>query len=70
MSNPMDLLQMYRDFMQNPSQMLSKMGIPTNINTPESAMQYLMDSGRVDQNMYNRAREMARTMQGAPPNKA
>lgn len=70
--NPMELMQMYSDFMRNPSQMLSKMGVPSNINTPDGIMQYLMDSGKVNQGQYNQARKMAQQMmnQGTPPKRA
>lgn len=37
--------------MQNPQQMLMNMGIPQEyLNSPESALQYLKNSGRVNQN--------------------
>lgn len=37
--------------MQNPQQMLMNMGIPQeHLNSPENALQYLKDSGRVNQN--------------------
>lgn len=36
--------------MQNPQQMLQKMGIPQEyLNSPQDTMKYLMDSGRVNQ---------------------
>lgn len=47
--------------MQNPQQMLMNMGIPQeHLNSPENAMKYLIDSGKVTQqhvdqvtNLYN-----------------
>jgi hypothetical protein len=36
--------------MQNPQQMLQRMGVPQeHLNSPQDAMKYLMDSGRVNQ---------------------
>lgn len=66
----MNLLQQYNQFLQNPNGMLSQMGIPQNLNSPQSIMQYLMDTGRVTQADYNRARMMAQQLQGTPPKQA
>lgn len=66
----MNLLQQYNQFMQNPSGMLTKMGIPQNLDNPQSIMQFLMDTGRVSQADYNKARMMAQQFQGIPPKQA
>lgn len=40
--------------MQNPQQMLQKMGIPQEyLNSPDNAMKYLLDSGRVNQSQID-----------------
>lgn len=40
--------------MQNPQQMLQNMGIPREyLNSPDNAMKYLLDSGRVNQSQID-----------------
>ena len=40
--------------MRNPQQILQKMGIPQQyLNSPDNAMKYLIDSGRVTQDQVN-----------------
>lgn len=40
--------------MQNPQQMLQNMGIPQEyLNSPDNAMKYLLDSGRVNQSQID-----------------
>lgn len=56
--NPIQMLQQLR---QNPVQFLKRAGynVPDNINDPNAIAQYLMNSGQVSQEQYNRARQMA-----------
>lgn len=56
--NPMQMLQQLR---QNPIQFLKNAGynVPSNMNDPNAITQYLMNSGQVTQEQYNRARQMA-----------
>lgn len=56
--NPMQMLQQLR---QNPMQFLKGAGynVPSNITSPNDIIQYLMNSGQVSQDAYNRARQMA-----------
>ena len=58
-NNPMSLLLSLRS---NPLALLSKAGyqIPTNINSPQEILQYLMNSGQVSQQQMNQAQQMAR----------
>lgn len=56
--NPMQMLQQLR---QNPVQFLKNAGynVPDNLNDPNAITQYLMNSGQISQDQYNRARQMA-----------
>lgn len=43
--------------MKNPQQMLQKMGVPReSLDTPQNALKYLMDSGRVNQNQIDQVK--------------
>lgn len=46
---------------QNPIGMLRQYGfnVPDNINDPNAIIQHLMNSGQINQQQYNRARQMA-----------
>lgn len=59
----MNMLQMLR---ANPAAMLQQAGykIPTSIQGPQDILQYLLNSGQVSQDAYNRAQQMARRMMG------
>ena len=59
-----DLMQQFSEFMRNPYQMLNKMGVPQNIKDPASMIQYMMDTGKINQSQYNQARQMAQAFQG------
>lgn len=62
--NNQNLYSQFSQFMQNPGQMLSKMGIPSDaLSNPDKAVQYLMDSGKISQAQYIRARNIARSFQ-------
>lgn len=58
--NPM-LLQMLMQLKANPVGMIRQAGynIPNNLNDSNSIIQYLMNSGQVTQQQYDRARQMA-----------
>lgn len=44
----------FAQLMQNPQQMLQKMGIPQeHLESPQDAMKYLIDNGRVTQDQIN-----------------
>lgn len=45
--------------MQNPQGVLQKLNLPKEINSPQQAIQYLMNSGRMSQQQYNQLRQMA-----------
>lgn len=56
--NPANLLQQLRS---NPLGMLRQYGfnVPDNLNDPNAIIQHLMNSGQINQNQYNQARQMA-----------
>lgn len=68
MSNPLmggmpnNPMQMLAQLKQNPLAVLQKAGfnVPSNINSPQEITQYLMNSGQISQEQYNKARELAR----------
>ena len=56
--NPMQMIQQLQ---ANPMQFLQKAGfnVPSNLNSPNDIIQYLMNSGQVSQQRYEQARQMA-----------
>jgi len=56
--NPMQMIQQLR---ANPIQFLQRAGlnVPQNLNSPNDIIQYLMNSGQISQQNYERARQMA-----------
>lgn len=56
---PMNIMQLYSKVMQNPRAFLNQIGIPENINTPQEAVQFLLQSGKVSQSQINQAQLMA-----------
>ncbi|MBO7730917.1 MAG: hypothetical protein J6S67_00140 [Methanobrevibacter sp.] len=59
MFNPMQLMGMYQQFMQNPMAMLSKsFNIPQNINNPQDIIQHLLSTNQISQTDVNNAMSM------------
>ena len=59
----------FQNFMQNPMQymMQKKINIPEQyMKNPTDAIQYLMDSGVINQNQYNQAKQMAEQLKDNP----
>lgn len=61
----------FQGFMQNPMQymMQRKLNLPSNINpmqNPQAAIQYLMNSGKLDQQTYNQLQQVAQQIQNNP----
>ena len=52
-------LQAIMQAMQNPQSVLSRLNLPKEINSPQQAIQYLMNNGRMSQQQYNQLRQMA-----------
>lgn len=63
--NMQNLMSKMQSFRQNPAQFLIQSGlnIPQEyMSDPNKAIQYLMSNGRLTQNQYNNALQMARNM--------
>lgn len=59
MNNPMQLMQMYNQFKQNPMAMLSRrFNIPQNMSNPQEIVQHLLNSGQVTQAQVNNVMQM------------
>lgn len=58
--NPMAMLNQLKT---NPLEFLRQRGfnVPENLNDPNAIVQHLMNSGQVNQQMYNQARQMAQS---------
>lgn len=52
--------QTYSKIMENPEEFLSQLGIPQNITTPQGAVQYLLQSGKITQTQINQAQNLAK----------
>lgn len=51
--------QAFMNAMQNPQQVLMKMGIPKeNMQSPQQVAQYLLDNGKVTQQQIDQANQM------------
>lgn len=65
----MNPLNEFQSFMSNPIQFMAqrKLNIPQQyLNDPNGAIQYLMNSGRITQDQYNRAVNMSTQLQKDP----
>jgi hypothetical protein len=65
----MNPLNDFQSFMSNPMQFMAqrKLNIPQQyLNDPNGAIQYLMNSGRITQDQYNRAVNMSNRLQKDP----
>lgn len=65
----MNPLNDFQSFMSNPIQFMTqrKLNIPQQyLNDPNGAIQYLMNSGRISQDQYNRAVNMSNRLQKDP----
>lgn len=73
MNNPFATFQgfanSFQQFMGNPMQfmMQNKLNIPQQyMSSPNSAIEYLMNSGKVNQQTYNRLNKLAGQIQNTP----
>ena len=65
----MNLLNDFQSFMSNPIQFMAqrKLNIPQQyLSYPNGTIQYLMNSGRITQDQYNRAVNMSNQLQKDP----
>lgn len=54
-----NMAQMYQQFMQNPTRMLSqRFNIPQNLTNPNDILQHLMNTGQVSQQRINQVMQM------------
>lgn len=61
--NPFQIMQMLPQLKSNPMAMLAQFGVPQNLaNNPQAAIQNMMNSGKVSQDQYNQAMQIARSM--------
>lgn len=51
----MNIGQLYMQVMQNPRAFLDRLGVPSNITTPQGAVQYLLQSGKINQSQVEQA---------------
>lgn len=59
------MMMLFKQFMNDPRQFMARMGIPADqIQTPNQAIEWLMRNGKVTQQQYNRAAQMAKEMEG------
>lgn len=59
MFNPMQFMQMYQQFRQNPLSLLGRrFNIPHGMNSPQDIVQHLLNSGQVSQDQVNQAMSM------------
>lgn len=63
LNNIGNLLSMYQNFRQNPVQFLGGMNLPQGItNDPNQIIQHLMNNGKVSQQQYNQAMQLAQQL--------
>ena len=61
--NPMQIMQMVNQLKSNPMQFFGQMGVPQSaMNDPNAIIQHLMNNGKVTQEQYNKAMQMAKNM--------
>ncbi len=61
--NPLQMMNMVNQLKSNPMSILGQYGVPQNIsNDPQAIIQNLMNSGKISQQQYNNAMQMARNM--------
>ena len=57
----------FKQFMQNPSQILSRLNIPQNLqNNPQAMIQHLLNNGAMSQQQFNQLQQMAKQIQNSP----
>lgn len=61
--NPAMLMQ-FKQFMNNPQAMMSRMGVPAGIQSnPQAIIQHLMDTGRLSQADFTRLQQQEQQIQ-------
>lgn len=61
--NPAQIIAMLPQIKSNPMSLLGQLGISQNIsNNPQAVIQSLLNSGKISQEQYNQAMQMAKNM--------
>lgn len=64
------MMQAFFQFMKNPAALFQQRGLPVPpqnaMQSPESLMQYMLNSGGVSQDQYNQAAAQAKQLQNNP----
>ena len=67
MNNFANMMSMLSQIKSNPMSILSKkFNIPQNLNNPNDIIQHLMNTGQIDQSMYNKAANAVQQLQNNP----
>jgi len=57
--NPMQIMSMLNQFKQNPLSILSqRFNLPQNMNNPQEILNHLLNSGQINQNQIDQAKQM------------
>lgn len=61
MNNPAQMMQMLQQLKGNPAQFLGRYGVqvPQGMTNPQAIVQQMLNSGRVTQQQFDQARQMA-----------
>ena len=60
---PMQMMQMLNQLKSNPMSVLGNLGVPQSMtNNPNAIIQNLMNQGKISQEQYNKAVQMAKQM--------
>ena len=61
--NPAQIIAMLPQLKTNPMNILGQFGVPQNIsNDPQAGIQNLMNNGKISQDQFNKAMQIARSM--------
>lgn len=67
MNNFANMMSMLSQIKDNPMSILSKkFNIPQNLNNPNDIIQHLMNTGQINQSMYNKAANTVQQLQNNP----
>lgn len=66
MNNLFNILPQIQSALQNPQQILSRIGMPNALQNPQQAVQDLLNSGRMSQEQFNQLRQTAKQIQNLP----
>lgn len=61
-----DFIGKYKQFTENPMQVLSGFGVPQNVQNPSEIIQYLMNTGKLSQQQFAQIQQMANQIKKSP----